>query len=136
MAVGGECDIVDDGVGGGIWDGKDGGACGPEERRGMEGGRKHRPFVADAIDVRRLHIGVAANPQFVEPQIVDQDDQKIRSALRRHVIPLCRTLVSAKKGRLTWWNLPCRWQDCACSTSAPSSPLRRRLSCWATGAPT
>ena len=42
---------------------------------------EHRAFVADAVDVRRLHVGMAADPQLVEPQIVDQDDEEIRLTL-------------------------------------------------------
>jgi hypothetical protein len=47
----------------------------------MEGGIEHRAFVADPVDVRRLHVGMAANPQLVEPEIVDQNDQEIGFAL-------------------------------------------------------
>ena len=47
--------------------------------------REHRAFVADAVDVGRLHVGMAADAQLVEPEIVDQDDQEIRFAASRHV---------------------------------------------------
>jgi hypothetical protein len=49
------------------------------ERRG-----EHRALVADAIDMRRLHVGMAADPQLVEPEVVDQDDQEVGFALLCH----------------------------------------------------
>jgi hypothetical protein len=49
------------------------------ERRG-----EHRAFVADAVDVRRLHVGMAADPQLVEPEVVDQHDQEIGLTLLCH----------------------------------------------------
>jgi hypothetical protein len=79
--------IVDDAVPAGILAGQDRGAVGRAERRGMEGRGEHRAFVADPVDVRRLHEGMAADAQLVELQVVDQHDQNIRFALGRHVLP-------------------------------------------------
>src|SRR6516162_5386109 len=87
-----------------------------EARLGEQSGvvwkaREHRPFMADTVDVRCLHIGMAADPQLVEPQIVDQDDQEIRFAACRHVPSPCRALVSTRKGTLACRNLPCLSRD-------------------------
>ena len=73
--------VVDDAVPAGVLAGDDRGAVGRAERRGVERRGEHRAFVADAVDVRRLHVGMAADAQLVEPEIVDQDDQEIGFAL-------------------------------------------------------
>jgi hypothetical protein len=43
----------------------------------MEGPLEERAFARDTVDVRRLHVRMAAGAEFVEAQVVDQDDQKI-----------------------------------------------------------
>ena len=40
------------------------------------------PSWRDAVDVRRLHVGMAADAELVEPEIVDQDDDQV--GFRRH----------------------------------------------------
>ena len=91
--------IVDDAVAARILAGQDRGAVGRAERRGVEGRREHRAFMADAVDVRRLHVGMAADTQFVEPEIVDQHDQEIRFAASRHCFAL--PCASERSARLT-----------------------------------
>jgi hypothetical protein len=83
MAVGVARHVVDDAVAAGILAGDDRGAVGRTERRGVEGRREHRALMADAVDMRRLHEGMAADPQLVEPEIVDQNDDEIR------LLPAC-----------------------------------------------
>src|SRR5689334_13131627 len=105
MAVRIPGDVVDDAVAAGILAGQDRRAVGRAERRGVKCPGEHRAFVADAVDMRRLQEGMAADAQLVEPQIVDQYDQEIRFAAWRHVPSRCRALVSAKKGTLACRNL-------------------------------
>ena len=81
MAVGVARHVVDDAVAAGVLAGDDRGAVGRAERRGVEGRREHRALVADAVDMRRLHVGMAADPQLVEPEVVDQNDDEVRLLL-------------------------------------------------------
>ena len=90
VAVGVARHVVDDAVAAGVLAGDDRGAVGRAERRGVEGLREHRALMADAVDMRRLHIGMAADPQLVEPEIVDQNDDEVR------LLPACHDEVPPK----------------------------------------
>ena len=84
VAVGVARHVVDDAVPAGVLAGDDRGAVGRAERRRMERLGEHRALVADAVDVRRLHVGMAADAELVEPEVVDQDDDEIGLALACH----------------------------------------------------
>ena len=44
----------------------------------MEGTFEQHALMREAIDMRRLHVGVAAGAEFVVTQIIDQDHQQVR----------------------------------------------------------
>ena len=46
---------------------------------------EERALAGDAVGVRCLHVGMAARPELVEAEVVDQDDENVRSA--RHGQP-------------------------------------------------
>jgi len=39
---------------------------------------EQRAFMRDAVDVRCLHVGMAAGAEFVKTQVIDQDHQDVR----------------------------------------------------------
>ncbi|MNC89976.1 hypothetical protein D3C83_60030 [compost metagenome] len=45
---------------------------------------EQRALVGNAVDVRGLHVRMSARAEFVEPQVIDQDDEQIRFS--RHTI--------------------------------------------------
>jgi hypothetical protein len=71
-------DIVDDAVPARILTGHDRRAIGRADRRGMEGPLEQRTLERQPIDVRRLHVWVAARAELVVAQVVDQDDEEVR----------------------------------------------------------
>ena len=47
------------------------------EQIGVVRALEHRAFGRQAVDVRRLHVRVAAGAEFVVAQVVDQDDDEV-----------------------------------------------------------
>src|SRR5204863_731883 len=64
-------------VAAGILPGHNRGAVRRADRRGVESPLEDRSLVRDAIDVRRLHVGMPAAAEFVVAQVVDQDDDEV-----------------------------------------------------------
>ena len=69
--------VVDDAVAAGVLAGQDRGAVRRADRRGMEGALEQRALAGEPVDVRRLHVGMAAGAELVEAQVVHQDDQEV-----------------------------------------------------------
>ena len=99
VAVGVARHVIDDAVAARILAGDDRGAVGRAERRRMERRREHRALATDPVDVRRLHIGVTADAQLIEPQVVDQHDQEIGfTLLCHHLFPLAPNRSTSRAG--------------------------------------
>ena len=69
--------VVDDAVTARVLAGEDRGAVRRADRRGVERALEERALGGDAVDVRRLHVGMAARAELVEAQVVYQDDEEI-----------------------------------------------------------
>ena len=70
-------DVIDDSMAAGILAGEDRGPIGRAQRRGMEGVGKQRAFMCQAVNMRGLHVRMAAGAEFVEAQVIDQDHDQV-----------------------------------------------------------
>jgi len=48
--------------------------------------RSKRTPSRDAIDVRRLHVRMPSGAEFIEAEVVDQDDEEVRLAGHAHCV--------------------------------------------------
>ena len=69
--------VVDDPVAARVLAGQDRGAVRRADRRGVEGAIEEHAFGGQPVNVRRLHVGVAACAELVVAQVVDQYDEEI-----------------------------------------------------------
>jgi DNA-binding transcriptional LysR family regulator len=73
-------DVVDHAVPARVLAGDDRGAVRRAQRRGVERVAEPGAFVADPVDVRRLHVRMTAEADLVEAQVVDQDHDQVGAA--------------------------------------------------------
>src|SRR5688572_6238859 len=69
--------VVDHAVAAGVLPGHDRGAVRRADRRGVEGALEQRALARQAVDVRRLHVRMAAGAELVVAQVVHQDHQQV-----------------------------------------------------------
>ena len=81
-------DVVDDAVAARVLAGDDRRAVRRADRRGVERALEQRALGGEPVDVRRLHVRVAARAELVVAQVVDQNDQEI--GLHRRVCRVTR----------------------------------------------
>jgi hypothetical protein len=69
--------VVDDAVTTCVLAGHDRSAVRRADRRGVESSLEKHAFGSQPVDVRRLHVGVAARAELIVAQVIHQDDEEI-----------------------------------------------------------
>src|SRR4029079_3985968 len=72
--------VIDDAVAACVLPSHDRRAVRRADRRGMERALKERALARDPVDLRCLHVRMTACAEFVVAQVVDQDDDEVRTS--------------------------------------------------------